>query len=177
MNCLDMVDKHKNLPRPEVYESLLAAVGCFLSLTAIGLLSNLLGEGGGLFLIGSFGASALLVFGLPDSPYAQPRNMIGGQVIAALVGVAVYQMVPEQSVVGGALAVSITIVFMHMTRTVHPPGGATSLIAVIGGTNVHQLGFHYLFLVLVGSLIMLALALGINNLRPAHRHRYPRDWW
>lgn len=172
-----MANKHRNLPRPEVYESLLAAVGCFLSIIIIGLLSNLLGKDGGLFLIGSFGASALLVFGLPDSPYSQPRNMIGGQIIAALVGVAVYQMVPEQSVVGGALAVSISIVLMHLTRTVHPPGGATTLIAIIGSSEVHALGYRYLTLVLVGSFIMLGLALVINNLRPAQRPRYPHYWW
>ena len=76
-------------------------------------------------LIGSFGASAVLVYGAIKSPLAQPRNLIGGHILSGLVGVACSQMFGETIWIAAALAVSLAIVTMLATKTLHPPGGAT----------------------------------------------------
>lgn len=126
-------------------------------------------------MIGSFGASAVLVYAAVRSPLAQPRNLVGGHVLSGLAGVACYQLFGGVPWVAAALAVSISIAVMLLTRTVHPPGGATALIAVIGGEKVHKLGFLYPFVpVGAGALILLVVALVFNNL--ARHRRYPEYW-
>jgi len=125
---------------------------------------------GTMFVIGSFGASAVLVYGAPLAEFSQPRNLIGGSVLSALIGVAVYQVFADYMVLASALAVSLAIALMYLTRTLHPPGGATALIAVIGGENVHQLGFLYALMpVFLGSLAplpcVLDLAISISGAR------------
>ncbi|PWJ59207.1 HPP family protein [Dyadobacter jejuensis] len=130
------------------------------------------------FLIGSFGASAVLVYGLVNSPLAQPRNLIGGHVISAIVGVTVHMVLPDQIWVASAFAVSLSIVAMQMTKTLHPPGGATALIANIGSPQITSLGYMYVLSpVLTGVTILLLVAILINN-RAAHRN-YPanKDWY
>jgi len=128
-----------------------------------------------LMIVGSFGASAVLIYGAIKSPLAQPRNLLGGHVLSALVGVACQQLFHSTLWLAAALAVSTAIAVMHATRTLHPPGGATALIAVIGGEKIHSLGFLYaLFPVGGGALIMLLVALLVNNI-PKHR-RYPEFW-
>jgi CBS-domain-containing membrane protein len=128
-----------------------------------------------LMIVGSFGASAVLVYGAIKSPLAQPRNLVGGHLVSALVGVACQQLLHPNLWLAAALAVSTAIAAMHATRTLHPPGGATALIAVIGGDRIHSLGFMYaLFPVGGGAVILLAVALLVNNL-PKSR-RYPEYW-
>jgi CBS-domain-containing membrane protein len=125
-----------------------------------------------LFLIGSFGASAVLVYGATNSPLAQPRNLVGGHVICALVGVTVHKLIPGEVWLSSALAVATAIVMMQITKTVHPPGGATALIANIGSEKIKALGYLYVFSpVLVGALILLVVALIFNNI-PENRF-YP----
>jgi len=128
-----------------------------------------------LMIVGSFGASAVLIYGAIKSPLAQPRNLLGGHVLSAIVGVACQHLFPTTTWLAAALAVSTAIAVMHATRTLHPPGGATALIAVIGGEKIHGLGFTYaLFPVGGGALIMLVIALLVNNI-PKNR-RYPEYW-
>jgi len=128
-----------------------------------------------LMIVGSFGASAVLVYGAIRSPLAQPRNLVGGHVLSALVGVACQQLLHPNLWLAAALAVSTAIAVMHATRTLHPPGGATALIAVIGGDRIHGLGFMYaLFPVGGGAIILLVIALLVNNI-PKSR-RYPEFW-
>lgn len=125
--------------------------------------------------IGSFGASAVLVYAAIKSPLAQPRNLIGGHVISAFVGVAAWQLLGGTTWLAAAAAVSLAIVAMLATGTVHPPGGATALIAVIGGQQVHNLGWLYPFVpVGAGALVLLAVAVVVNNI-PAGRN-YPEYW-
>lgn len=128
-----------------------------------------------LMIVGSFGASAVLIYGAIKSPLAQPRNLIGGHVMSAIVGVASYQMFHAHIWFASAAAVATAIAVMHATKTLHPPGGATALIAVIGGEKIHNLGYMYaLFPVGGGVLIMLVIALLVNNI-PKSR-RYPEFW-
>lgn len=131
-------------------------------------------------LIGSLGASAVLVYGAVRSPLAQPRNLVGGHLLSALVGVGCRQLVGSWPGVGEllapALAVATAIALMHLTRTLHPPGGATALIAVIGSEDIRAAGLLYVLIPAgLGPVLLLAVALVVNNL-PATR-RYPENWW
>jgi CBS-domain-containing membrane protein len=127
-------------------------------------------------IIGSFGASAVLVYAAIKSPLAQPRNLLGGHILSGLVGVACYQLFGGTLWLASALAVSLAIAVMVITKTLHPPGGATALIAVIGGPKVHVLGFLYALVPAgLGALILLVVALLVNNL--SRNRRYPEYWF
>ena len=124
------------------------------------------------FLIGSFGATCVLVYGVIESPLAQPRNLIGGHVISAIIGVSIYKLFPDLIWVAAPLAVSLSIVLMQITKTLHPPGGATALIAIAGSDKIKELGYWYVISpVLSGAIILLITALIFNNI-PSKRH-YP----
>jgi CBS domain-containing membrane protein len=127
-----------------------------------------------IFLIGSFGASSVLIYGAIQSPLAQPRNLVGGHFISALIGVSVYKLIPDPIWISAPLAVSLSIVVMQMTKTLHPPGGATALIAVIGTPKIKALGFMYaLSPVLSGVLILLLVSIIVNNL--TKNRKYPTN--
>ena len=154
-------------------------LGSFLGIYAVHLLNSYLeiAHVESLYLIGSFGASAVLVYGLPASDYSQPRSLIGGHLVSAFCGVLAYKLVHGNVALAAALAVATATALMHMTRTLHPPGGATALIAVIGGSSIHDLGFQYMLSpVLVGTLVMLSVALIANNLSRNPIRRYPKFW-
>ena len=143
-------------------------IGAFAGISLVAILSKFVLEGVGLSLIiGSFGASAVLLYGAHESPLAQPRNLVGGHFLSALVGVTVMQVVPEMIWLAAPLAVATAIAVMQLTDTLHPPGGATALIAVIGGEPVVSLGYLYAIVpVTVGALLMLGVALVVNRLAP-----------
>lgn len=132
------------------------------------------------FLIGSFGASAVLLFATPQSPLAQPRNVLGGHVLSALVGVTVVYVMGAvfnglggdfaslHLVLGASLAVSLAIALMFLTDTLHPPGGATALIAVIGGESIHSLGYWYVLTpTLSGACILVFMTWLLSKLTPS----------
>ncbi|CAD0004473.1 MULTISPECIES: HPP family protein [Flavobacterium] len=124
------------------------------------------------YLIGSFGASSVLVYGIIQSPFSQPRNLVGGHLISAFVGVTVHKLAPDIIWIAAPLAVSFAIILMQITKTLHPPGGATALIAIIGSDKIKSLGYMYVISpVLIGVLILLIVALIFNNMT-ANRH-YP----
>ena len=165
-------------PRAPLSEVFWSTVGGFLGIAAIYLLGHLQGLQleHNLFLVGSFGASAVLLYGMPLSPFAQPRNLIGGHIISAITGVSFYLLFPNQMLLAASFAVGIAIGLMHLTRTLHPPGGATALIAVIGGSSVHQLGYLYVLTPIgLGAVIMLLVALLVNNI--AKGRHYPEYWY
>lgn len=164
-------------PRVSNSEILWSWLGSFLGIAAVMLLdAHLFAPQDAMLAIGSFGASAVLVYGAPRSPLAQPRNLVGGHVLSALIGVLAWKLLHAYPWLAAALAVSTAIAAMHATKTLHPPGGATALIAVIGSEKVHEMGFLYALLpATVGPLLLLAVALLVNNL-PATR-RYPEIWW
>jgi CBS-domain-containing membrane protein len=159
--------------RVEIFWSWL---GAFLGISLVGFFHfKLLTGSCMIMLIGSFGASAVLIYGAVRSPLAQPRNLIGGHVLSALIGVASFQMLGSIPWLASAFAVATAIAVMHLTKTLHPPGGATALIAVIGGDQVHNLGYMYALIPAgSGAVIMLLVALLINNI-PKTR-KYPEFW-
>ncbi|MCO6148574.1 HPP family protein [Flavobacterium sp. NRK1] len=126
------------------------------------------------FLIGSFGASSVLVYGVIQSPLAQPRNLIGGHVISAIIGVSIQKLLPEMIWLSAPLAVSLSIVLMQITKTLHPPGGATALIAVTGSPQIKALGYEYVINpVFSGTLILLVTALIFNNITKNRQYPSP----
>ncbi len=163
-------------PRVSVVEVLWSWVGSFVGIAAVALIHYRLLDLNGLsMLIGSFGASAVLIYGAVRSPLAQPRNLLGGHILSALIGVTAHLLLGDQPWLAASAAVSISIAAMHLTKTLHPPGGATALIAVIGGDSVHQLGYLYVLMpAALGATVMLVVALVVNNI-PKTR-RYPEFW-
>lgn len=120
-------------------------------------------------LLGSFGASCVLVFGFPDLPFSQPRNVIGGHVTSSLVGlVCLHVGGPHGWVL--ALAVGSAIALMMLTRTVHPPAGSNPVIIFLA-----QPGWSFLlFPTLIGAALLVLVALFYNN--ATRSGRYPKYW-
>ncbi len=131
-----------------------------------------------LFLVGSFGASAALLYGAPHSDFAQPRNLIVGQLVAATVGVTAYKVLGTHVGLAAALAVATTIAILQASHSLHPPAGATALIAVLGPVQVHRLGYEFILTpILAGSFILLGVAVVVNNLSGHSNRHYPTFWW
>ncbi|MGY2461714.1 HPP family protein [Vreelandella sulfidaeris] len=127
-----------------------------------------------LLIVGSFGATSVLIYAAPDSPFAQPSHVLFGSIVSAAIGVACYQGLGATPL-AMALAVSLAILAMQLTHTVHPPGAAAALIAVAGEESVHQLGWWFPLLPIgLGCVIMLVIAILVNNL--ARHRRYPLYW-
>lgn len=163
-------------------EHLWTFIGAFFGIGLIGFInSHFLAPEANIFLIGSFGASSVLIYGIINSPLAQPRNLIGGHVISAFVGVLMYKLIPGNLWLSSALSVSLSIVAMQITKTLHPPGGATALIANLPSAKIQALGFMYVISpVLSGVMILLLVAIVCNNATshrsyPANKHWY-RVW-
>lgn len=166
----------KSPPSVSLSEMLWSWVGAFLGMAPVAYINyNILDGTDNLLIIGSFGASAVLIYGAIKSPLAQPRNFVGGHVISGFIGVTFYQLLPAHMWLAAAVAVATAIAIMHATKTLHPPGGATALIAVIGSQRIHDLGYLYVIIpVGLGASIMLVVALLVNNI--SKNRRYPEFW-
>jgi len=164
-------------PRVAAMEVLWSWVGAVIGIALVGLIhAEMVDQTGQALLIGSFGATAVLVYGAIRSPLAQPRNVLGGHVLSAIIGVCTQQVLGETPWLAAAVAVATAIAAMHLTKTLHPPGGATALIAVIGGDSVHSLGYMYALVPAgLGAVVLLLVALVVNNI-PRGR-RYPEFWF
>ena len=153
-----------------------AWIGSFLGIIAISYFHmDILDDKDLTLVVGSFGASAVLIYGVPNSPLSQPRNLIGGHLLSAIVGVISYKLFSSNLFLATAIAVSTSILIMQLTLTLHPPRGATSLIAVIGGEQIHKLEFFYILIpVFSGALILFLIAFIVNNI-PKNR-AYPESF-
>lgn len=155
-----------NLVPVSLRERLRVALGVFLGLavtTGIGL--TVMGFGPELpLMMAPAGASAVLLFAAPASPLAQPWSILGGNVLAALVGIACAQAIGEVAL-AAPLAVAISVVLMLTLRCLHPPGGAVALTAVIGGPAITGLGYGFaLWPVAANSLALLIVAIAFHRL-------------
>jgi len=167
----------KSPPRANISEIIRSFVGGFLGVGSVSYIHyNIIRDSSAtVMLIASFAASAVLIYGASRSPLAQPRNLIGGHMLSALIGVLSYKLFSNHMWLAASLAASTSIAVMHLTKTLHPPGGATALTAVIGGKKIYDLGFMYVLVpVTLGVLVMLGIALIINNIKTVHR--YPEYW-
>jgi len=156
---------NKSPPRVNLSEIIWSWIGAFLGIAAVSYINYNIIEGTDLVMvIGAFGASAVLIYGAIKSPLAQPRNLIGGHIISAVVGVTCYKLFPSQIWLASSPAIATAIAIMHATKTLHPPGGATALITVIGSNKIHSLGYLYTIIPAgLGAVIMLVVALLIKQ--------------
>jgi CBS domain-containing membrane protein len=152
-------------------EKLRSTLAAFLAILLVGVVSSHYLHGSGLqIMITSMGASAVLLFAAPNSPLTQPWPLVGGHLISAFVGVTCAWLVPEQWL-AAALAVSLSVLAMHLTRSLHPPGGAVALLPVLGSDHFLIDGYYFLVApVGLNVLLMLGMALLLNNLLPGHRY-------
>ena len=153
-------------------EKLLSLLGGFISIYAIFLVTNqFLGVADAVYIIPSMGATAVLLFAAPHVPFSQPWNVFGGHLISALIGVACYQFISDIHIAAAA-SVGLAIGAQYYLRCIHPPGGATALAAVIGGSQIHDLGYMYTITpVLINTITILIVAIVFNA--PFDWRRYP----
>lgn len=156
-------------------EKLIAGTGGFIGiLLTMWVSHHFLGVQGAAMLVASMGATAVLLFAVPHGVLSQPWALIGGHCFSALVGVSCAQAVADPYL-AAPLAVGLAITVMHYLRCTHPPGGATAITAVIGGEQVHQLGYQYVLTpVLANAAIMLLTAVAVNY--AFAWRRYPLGW-
>lgn len=158
-------------------ERVKGAVGALLGIAVTGLISTLwAGSSGGLpMLIAPMGASAVLLFAVPASPLAQPWSLIGGNLLAAVIGVTIARCIGDP-LVAAALAVGGAVLAMSWLRCVHPPSGAVALSAVLGGPHVLEAGYSFIFVpVMLNSFVLVIIAMLYNRATglsyPHHSHR------
>lgn len=153
-------------PRPSVRAVVLAWLGGFI---AIGTIASITASTHATLVLGSFGATCVLVFGFPESPFSQPRNVIGGHFLSSLTGLIFFYFVGPQWW-SMSLALATAIALMQLTRTVHPPAGSNPIIVFLSAASWN-------FLVtptLLGASILVSIAVVYNNL--ASERRYPQYW-
>jgi CBS-domain-containing membrane protein len=153
-------------PQPTNKAVALAWLGGFLAIAAVAVLADSLSIA---LVLGSFGASCVLMFGYPDVPFSQPRNVICGHVISSLVGL-VFLTVFGPHWWAVALAVGTAIALMMFTRTVHPPAGSNPVIVFL----LQPAWGFLLFPTLVGAIVLVAVALVYNN--ATRDAKYPKYW-
>ena len=153
-------------------ERLVACLGALVGITLTGLICGwFFGDGPQIpLIVAPMGASAVLLFAVPASPLAQPWSIIGGNTISAFMGVLAARYVPDPVAAIG-VGVSLAIAAMSLTRSLHPPGGAAALTALIGGPAISSAGFLFpLFPVCVNSMILVTLGIVFHKLS---RRNYP----
>ena len=145
------------ITKPLLQKALIAG---FFSAFTIGVLTVLTYKSTlGYFLAGSFGSSMVLLFGFPESPFAQPKNVFFGHLITALVGVIFVNYIQLPIYINIALAVGAGIFFMILLNVVHPPAGGNPIIVIIGSASYDFLISPIIF----GCIIILLLAILINK--------------
>jgi CBS-domain-containing membrane protein len=158
---------HPAPARPKLLYILVTWIG---ALVAMSVLYGMSSYTGSLLIIAPFGATCVLIFGVPDSPLAQPRNVIGGHVIATALSLLFLQLLGDGWWVT-ALAVATVIAVMQLTRTLHPPAGADPLVVILSHAS-----WNFLVVpVLLGAIILVLCATITNNFA-SDRH-YPKYWW
>ena len=142
----------------EIFKKALLA-GIFSAFT-IGVLTVLTYKSTlGLFIAGSFGSSMVLLFGFPESPFAQPKNVFFGHLVTALVGVVFVAFIPLPIFINIALAVGVGIFLMILLNIVHPPAGGNPIMVIIGSVSYDYLLSPIIF----GCIIIISLAILINK--------------
>ena len=151
-------------------EKLVSATAGGLAILALLTVCDRVVTGGAPLLVASMGASAVLLFAVPHGQLSQPWPVLVGHVVSAAIGVAcVVALGPTYPT--AAVAVGLTILAMHLLKSIHPPGGATALTAVLGGPAVVDLGFRFVVVpVALNAVLMVLLAVALNGLFPWRRY-------
>jgi len=148
--------KTPNRKYSHLFESILAGVGAFIGLSLIGLIAQ---QADTMMIIAPFGATAVLLFSVPNSPFSKPLNIFGGYLISMVIGsLILFYSHNDWFAIGGGLGV--TIMLMHWTKTIHPPAGANFLIITQGHLN-----FYLLEPLFIALIFLIIIALGIEKIR------------
>eukprot|EP00928_Gymnodinium_smaydae_P073027 TRINITY_DN56299_c0_g1_i1.p1 TRINITY_DN56299_c0_g1~~TRINITY_DN56299_c0_g1_i1.p1 ORF type:complete len:274 (+),score=23.95 TRINITY_DN56299_c0_g1_i1:22-822(+) len=165
-------------PRPASKDILASGAISFGGMGALSLLHfGVTGGSDMTMILGSMGASAVLVYAAPAVPFAQPRNVVGGHLLSAFVGVTTYSLIGSQMWLAVPVATSAAIMGMLATRTVHPPAGGTVLIALMGSSKIQAMGYMLLCPVATTSSLVVIMGIVLNNLLKSTAGRYPTYWW
>ena len=145
------------ITKPLLQKALIAG---FFSAFTIGVLTVLTYKSTlGYFLAGSFGSSMVLLFGFPESPFAQPKNVFFGHLVTTLVGIIFVNYIPLPIYINMALAVGAGIFFMILLNVVHPPAGGNPIMVIIGSVSYEYLINPIIF----GCIIILLIAVVVNK--------------
>lgn len=154
-------------------EAIIASLGSFIGvlLTFILTINITNNHNSAALITGSTGATAFLIFTLPNSVFSQSWSVLGGHVVSALIGVSCFKLLGN-SVIATALSVALSVIGMHLLRCPHPPGAATALLAVIGGEDITNLGYHYvIFPILLNILALLMISHSYK-----HIYKHTASW-
>ena len=149
-----------------IIQSTLAGI---FSIITIGVLTVLTYKTSyGIFLIASFGSTMVLLYGYPESPFAQPKNIILGHFLTALIGIIFLNFFPLPIYLNIPLAVGFGVMLMILLKVTHPPAGGNPIIVIIGSVS-----FDYLLTpVLIGSIIVVLFGVIINKF--LFKKEYPK---
>ena len=151
--------------KSKIIQSIIAAVFSAITIGVLTLLTYKTPYG--VFLIASFGSSMVLLYGYPESPFAQPKNVFFGHLLTSLVGIIILMFVPLPIFITIPIAVGLGVGFMILFNVTHPPAGGNPIIVIMGSVS-----FDYLFSpVITGSIIILIFAIILNRL--ILRKKYP----
>ncbi|WP_250655019.1 HPP family protein [Alkalimarinus coralli] len=144
-------------------EKLLSSLGGLLGIAVVYSLSISTDNSiSSVFIVASMGASAVLMFAVPHGALSQPWPVVGGHTLSAAIGVFCFQSF-SHTAVASACAVSLAILAMYYLRCLHPPGGATALLAVIGGEPIHSMGYSFVVTPILTNVMLLVLAAVVFN--------------
>tara|TARA_Y100001970_G_scaffold292713_1_gene435391 strand:+ start:28829 stop:29293 length:465 start_codon:yes stop_codon:yes gene_type:complete len=154
------------MSKENIIKSLLAGL---FSIITIGALTYLTYKTTfGLFLVASFGSTMVLLYGYPESPFAQPKNIFFGHLVTALIGILVLNFIPLPLFVIIPIAVGLGVCFMILLNVTHPPAGGNPIIVIIGSVSYDYL----LNPIILGSIIVLGFGIIIN--RFILKKKYPK---
>ena len=152
--------------KENILKSSIAALFSFLTIGALTLLTYKTEFG--VFLIASFGSTMVLLYGYPESPFAQPKNIFFGHLLTALVGVICLYILPFPNYILIPIAVGLGVGFMILFNVTHPPAGGNPVIVVMGGVSLEYL----LSPIITGSIIILVFGVVLN--RFILKKKYPK---
>ena len=124
----------------------------------------------GLFLITSFGSSMVLIYGYPESPFSQPKNVFFGHLVTSVVGILFLYLLPLPNFILIPIAVGISIGLMILLNITHPPAGANPIIVIMGSVSLD----YIISPIILGSIIILIFAIILNKF--ILRKNYPSKW-
>jgi CBS-domain-containing membrane protein len=149
----------------DFYKSLLAGIFSFVTIGVLSLLTYKTEFG--LFLIASFGSSMVLLYGYPESPFAQPKNIFFGHLLTSLVGMFFLYLIPLPIYILISLSVGVGVFLMIILKVTHPPAGGNPIIVIVGSVSID----YIINPIIVGSIIILFFGIILNRL--ILRKKYP----
>ena len=144
--------------KSKIYQSILASISSIITIGILTLLTYKTSYG--IFLIASFGSTMVLLYGYPESPFAQPKNIFFGHLLTSIVGILFVYFVHLPIFVTIPLAVGFGVGLMILLNVTHPPAGGNPIIVIIGSVSIDYL----INPIIIGSLIILFFGVVLNRL-------------